>query len=43
MAIDLFISPEETLRSGEIKFANIPMLAYHKTMAEEKRIIPRPS
>lgn len=37
MAIDLFISPEETLRSGEIKFANIPMLAYHKTMAEEKK------
>lgn len=36
MAIDLFISPEETLQSGEIRFENIPMLAYKKTMAEEK-------
>lgn len=37
MAIDLYISPEETLKSGTIHFEDIPMLAYDKTIAEEKK------
>ena len=37
MAIDMFISPEETLKSGSIQFQDIPMLTYHKTIEEEKK------
>ena len=37
MAIDLFISPEETLRPGKISFSDIPMLAYNRTVSEEKK------
>ena len=37
MAIDLFISPEGTLRPGKISFSDIPMLAYNRTVSEEKK------
>ena len=36
MAIDLFISPEETLKPGVISFQDIPMLSYNRTIEDEK-------
>ena len=41
MAVDLFISPEETLQSGTITFQDIPVLAYHKTLAQEREAYSR--